>query len=86
MKNLIEGNWYKLDDRGEIFIGQYIGRQKGFECMVCGKGGNAFTFNIWHDNRGDYETWGFGKEHMPTVIECVGGIDDIIVNEEWEER
>lgn len=80
MKNLIEGKWYKFDDRGDIYIGQYIGRQKGFECTVCGKGSNAFTFNIWYDEK-SYETLGFGKEHMPTIIECIDDINNIIVNE-----
>lgn len=66
-----EGNWYRMNDRGYEFVGQYIGRQKGFECIVCGKGRNAYTFNIWH-SEWDYETWGFGKEHMPKVVEDLG--------------
>ena len=77
---LIIGHWYKFDDRGEIHIGQYIGRQEGFECVVCGKGSNAYTFNIWHSKDGDYETWGYGKEHMPKILEAVGGIHDLFLD------
>ena len=67
---LIKGRWYKFNDRGEIYTGQYIGKQEGFECCVCGKGHNAYTFNIWNSDS-DYETWGYGKEHLPQIIEQV---------------
>lgn len=75
--NLVYLHWYRFNDRGEIHIGQYIGRQKGFECMVCRKGTNAYTFNIWcWDKTGghhpDYETWSYGKEHLPEIIEDLG--------------
>lgn len=65
------------------FIGYYMGREEGFDCIVCGKGDNAFGFNVYQgdlehptkkqvedyiDNIG-YETFTFGKEHMPEVIE-----------------
>lgn len=53
---------------------EYMGRQEGFECSVCEKGCNAYTFNILHGSnlqealsnydKGDYETIGFGKEHL----------------------
>ena len=64
------------------FIGIYIGREEGFNCMICGKGCNAFCFNIYQgslkdptkaqveaqiDNVG-YETYGFGKEHLPEIM------------------
>ena len=74
-----ENRWYRLNDRGEIFTAQYIGRQKGFECIVCGKGGNAYTFNIWHSEM-DYETWGFGKEHLPEIIEDLGESETPIID------
>lgn len=65
-------HWYKfLDFDGNYYIGQYIGRQKGFECCKCGKGCNAYTFNIWYDAR-SYETWGYGKEHLPKMIQDLG--------------
>ena len=79
-KKLIAGHWYKFNDRGEIHIGQYVGRQQGFECVVCGKGGSAYTFNLWYSENGDYETWGYGKEHMPEILEEVGGVDDIVLD------
>ena len=58
---------------------EYIGRQKGFECCICGKGCNAFTFNILHGNtiedaiknyreHMDYETWGFGPTHIKDAV------------------
>lgn len=57
---LIQNHWYKFNDQGEIHIGYFLGRQSGFECCVCGKGGNAYTFNIWNSNV-DYETWDMEK-------------------------
>ena len=30
--------------QGDVVLADYIGRQKGFECCVCGKGCNAYTF------------------------------------------
>lgn len=58
---------------------EYIGRQEGFECSVCGKGCNAYTFNILHGDTldealknyvaGDYETIGFGREHLDHIKE-----------------
>lgn len=77
---LVVGHWYKFDDQGEIHIGQYVGRQEGFECAVCGKGRNAFTFNLWFSANGDYETVGYGREHFPQILEEVGGVDDIILD------
>lgn len=78
---LKENHWYKFNDRGEIHIGFYLGRQGGFECCVCGKGNNAYTFNIWHSTQGcDYETWGYGKEHLPKLIEDLGLRNGIIVD------
>ena len=79
MKKLVEGMWYRFNDRGEQHIGQYTGNSQGFECCVCGKGCKAHTFNIWHDDN-DYETWGFGTNHMPKIIEELGTDDDVIVD------
>lgn len=76
---LIENHWYRFNDRGEIHTGYYVGRQRGFECCVCGKGSNAYTFNIWHSYT-DYETWGFGKEHLPNIIKDLGEHSGIIVD------
>ena len=76
---LIENHWYKFNDRGEIYIGHYLGRQKGFECCVCGRGGNAYTFNIWYDIY-HYETWGYGREHFPEIIEDMGERKGLIFN------
>ena len=79
---LISGNWYRFREAdGSEHVGQYYGREYGFECCVCGKGHNAFAFNIWHDKAGDYETWAFGKEHLPEILEKVGGMDDVIIDE-----
>ena len=66
---------YVID--GDIVFAEYMGRQKGFECLICGKGCNAFTFNIIHattyeealERRDyDYETWGFGREHIEDAV------------------
>lgn len=77
---LIEGHWYRFSDRGGTHIGYYVGRQHGFECCVCGKGQKAYTFNIWH-SFSDYETWGYGREHLPTIIEDLGERSGIIIDE-----
>ena len=76
----IENHWYKFNDRGETHIGYYIGRQQGFECCVCGSGSNAYTFNIWH-SPSDYETWGYGGEHLPKILEDLGERPGLIYDE-----
>ena len=68
MAKLIIGKRYRLNDRGDIAIGEYIGTEGGFECCVCGKGCKAHCFNIYHDSEGyDYETWGYGNNHLPKI-------------------
>ena len=74
---LVEGHWYTFVDRGEVHVGYFVGRQKGFECMICRKGCNAYTFNIWHNAR-DYETWSYGPKHMPKIIEDLGERNGLI--------
>ena len=76
---LIQNHWYKFNDNGEIHVGYFLGRQPGFECCVCGKGTNAYTFNIWNSDI-DYETWGYGKEHLPHIIEDLGECKGIIID------
>ena len=77
---LIENHWYRfMEPDDNIYIGQYVGRQKGFECCVCGKGFNAYTFNIWNSET-DYETWGYGKEHLPKILEDLGEHYTVIEN------
>lgn len=44
----------------DVHIDYYLGRQRGFECCVCNKGTNAYTFNIWSSST-DYETWDMKK-------------------------
>ena len=80
MAQLVGNRWYRFNDRGSIYTGQYTGTDQGFECCVCGKGCKAHTFNIWHSST-DYETWGFGKNHLPVIIEDLGEQDDVIISE-----
>lgn len=73
---IIEGNEY---------YAEYMGRQNGFECSVCGKGCNAFTFNILHGStyeeavenykNDDYETWGYGRQHIEEAVTLIAFID-----------
>lgn len=86
---LTAGNWYKIREAdGTERIGQYYGREEGFECVVCGKGHNAYAFNFWYEGKRqddgtafqDYQTWAYGREHLPTILEKVGGIDDLILD------
>jgi hypothetical protein len=82
MMKMKVGNWYKFKEQGETktHIGQYVGKEDGFECCVCGKGCKARCFNVWYDEEGGYETWGYGAEHMPDVLEEVGGMEDVILD------
>ena len=65
------GNWYRFNHNGTEYIGQYTGTDNQFECCVCGKGHKAKCFNIWYKSgeHVDYETWGFGDKHLPTLTE-----------------
>lgn len=78
MKLLELGRVYKIEDAHNfVGYGVYMGHQKGFECCICGKGCNCKTFNILHSDdiqeglrlkdNGDYETFGYGNEHMPKL-------------------
>ena len=80
MKRLELGRVYKIEDaQGFVGYGVYMGHQKYFECCICGKGNNCKTFNILHGDtieeglankdNGDYETFGYGNEHMPILTE-----------------
>ena len=72
---------YRIE--GQIVLAEYIGRQEGFECCICGKGCNAFTFNVFHADSiediysepgysdQDYETWGYGPTHIEEAVEVV---------------
>lgn len=71
---LVGNHWYRFRDRdGGVYIGQYTGTDQGFECCVCGKGCKAHTFNIWYSAT-DYETWGFGRNHLPEILEDLGDL------------
>ena len=58
----------KVKYDGVEYLAEYIGRQQGFECAVCGQGENCFTFNIFNNEAdykdGIYETLGFGSKHI----------------------
>ena len=73
---------HKYRIQGEVVLADYMGRQKGFECCVCGKGCNAYTFNIIHADtideaqiayyeHDDYETWGYGPSHIAEAVELI---------------
>jgi hypothetical protein len=70
---LKKGHWYKFDDCGDLHIGLYMGRERGFECCVCRCGCNAHCFNLYHStDEMDYETWGYGNDHIPALLEDLG--------------
>ena len=73
---LIKGHFYKCNDKSDntIFIGQYMGREKHFECQVCGGGHNAHCFNLYHTKGewSEYECFSYGTEHLPEIIEDLG--------------
>jgi hypothetical protein len=83
MKNTIKltaGKWYKINDRGETHTAQYIGRASNSTCIVCEKGCKAHTFNVFYSNVG-YESWGYGNDHLPQIIEELEAGDEVIVDE-----
>ena len=81
MQRLKAGYWYQFNDRGNVVVGQYTGREDGFECCVCGKGCKAYTFNIFYDED-EYETWAYGPSHMPKdIVEVADDSVDVIVGE-----
>ena len=82
MCKLIVGHWYRFNDRGVLHVGQYTGRQKEWECIVCGFGHNCRTFDLHHDKTGaNAETWGFGAAHFPEIVADMGEHSTPIVDE-----
>lgn len=77
---LVENHWYKFNDRGSEHIGQYTGTDQGFPCCVCDKGCKAHTFNIWYNEYG-WETWGFGRNHLPQIIEDLGEQEEVVIDQ-----
>lgn len=73
-------HWYRFKDSEGIHVGNYMGREEGFECCVCNKGCKAHCFNIWYDKDGGYETWGFGNDHLPEVLEDLGETEEVILD------
>ena len=76
-------NWYIIQDclDNKAHIAQYYGREQGFECMICEHGRNAYCFNIYYDED-QYQTWNYGKEHMPKIIKNLGASDEQIIDDE----
>lgn len=81
MAKLKMNHWYKFNDNGTEYVGQYTGSEQGFECCVCGKGCKAHTFNVFYDMDG-YETWGYGPNHMPKILADLGESDTAILRKE----
>lgn len=79
------GHCYRIHDNffGDDSIAIYMGREEGYPCMICGKGNNAHGFNIYQGNaehpskqnvedyinRVGYETYFYGNEHLPELVE-----------------
>jgi hypothetical protein len=83
-------NWYIIKEtnfgENKLYIAQYYGREEGFECMVCNHGHNAYCFNVYYDYD-MYQTWCYGKEHMPEIVKDLGSSrEQIIDNEENLEK
>jgi hypothetical protein len=38
-----------VEINGTRHLAEYMGRQNDFECVVCRKDGNCFTFNLFKD-------------------------------------
>lgn len=76
-------NWYIIREKNfgdnNLYIVQYYGREKGFECMVCEHGNNAFGFNRYYDYD-QYESWFYGKEHMPEIVKDLGSSEEQIID------
>lgn len=83
----IKGHWYKVKDAfGDVWTGQYMGREEGWSCCVCDKGNHAHIFNVWHEQIqidevfgfNNYESLAFGTEHLPEIIEDLGYNDKTV--------
>jgi len=74
-------DWYIIKDclDNEEHIAQYYGREEGFECCVCNKGNKAYCFNTYYDYDA-YQTWSYGKEHMPQIIKSLGSSKEQILD------
>ena len=61
------------------FFHIFINTCTKFSCVICDKGNQCKTFNILHGDsieeglankdKGDYETFGYGNDHMPKLEE-----------------
>jgi len=78
-------NWYIIQDSldNKLHVAQYYGREEGFSCMVCGHGNNAYCFNIYY-GIDQYQTWCYGKEHMPRIVKELGESKEQIMDENIE--
>lgn len=60
-----------IDESGIEHLAEYMGRQKDFNCSICRKGHNCYTFNIFESEEeykeGMYETFGYGREHIKLI-------------------
>lgn len=76
-------NWYVIKDclDNKEHIAQYYGREEGYECCVCNHGNNAYCFNIYY-GEDQYETWAYGKEHLPQIIKELGESEKQIIDKE----
>ena len=90
MIRLKKYNWYIIKDEasdgihGKMYIVQYYGREEGYGCMVCNHGHNAYGFNRYYDVD-QYETWFYGKEHLPKIIKDLGTSEEQIIDENVEQ-
>ena len=75
----IKSHWYKVKDAfGDVWTGQYMGREEGWCCCVCEKGNHAHVFNVYYSSLYDYESLGFGTGHLPEIIEDLGYDDKTV--------
>jgi len=95
-KNLIPGHCYRMHGiytkihssptkkpESIDFIGIFMGKEEGFDCIICDHGSNCPGFNVYQGDlehptkkdvedyigTGHYETFTFGWEHMPDIVE-----------------
>ncbi|WP_145142207.1 hypothetical protein [Paenibacillus sp. Y412MC10] len=83
MKIMFPEGIIKIKVMGEERLAEFMGRQDGFECVICGKGSTCYTFNLFESvekyRDGEYETYGFGRNHL-NHVELIGQVKPAKVN------
>lgn len=78
---LIEGHWYRFNDRSEHHTGYYVGKMTA-RCEVSGEDTKCFVFNVWSGQPGtySYDPMAYSDYCKPEIIEDLGVHNGIILD------